>query len=298
MLSFLNVITLKTYTFFTTLTPWLHGRSKRFFRGSLWSIASAWARLLRFVFTRRRPSLNCRTHERTFFTSITPSLHVSINCWWIPMGFMPRKWRNRIITRCSSNVSVAIEVFKTLLSLDDVTSIQRVHLVSPNLKNSHPISNNFHVSTCFHSREKILGDLRTWMHHVIIDDKRVCLLIVLFRSPCFVSFHWWKQISHKCAPPDIVKMWKAKWITLDTMYIHVRWYKNLALRSHIFFSIGTEPHINRSIPSYAPSTVLSMSKFYVEINASNFIPRSLKSWNIFSNSALRNPYFLVVAAQH
>ena len=27
-----------------------------------------------------RPSLNCRTHERTFFTSITPSLHVSLNC--------------------------------------------------------------------------------------------------------------------------------------------------------------------------------------------------------------------------
>jgi len=55
-----------------------------------------------------RPSVNCRTHERTFFTSITPSLHVSLNCWWISMGFMPRKWRKRIITRCSSNVNVTI----------------------------------------------------------------------------------------------------------------------------------------------------------------------------------------------
>ena len=27
-----------------------------------------------------RPSVNCRTHERTCFTSITPSLHVSLNC--------------------------------------------------------------------------------------------------------------------------------------------------------------------------------------------------------------------------
>ena len=49
-------------------------------------------------------------------------------------------------------------VSKTLLSLDDVTSIQRVgqccHLAPPNLKNGHVISNNFHVSTCFHSREK------------------------------------------------------------------------------------------------------------------------------------------------
>ena len=25
-------------------------------------------------------SLNCRTHELTFFTSIKPSLHVSLNC--------------------------------------------------------------------------------------------------------------------------------------------------------------------------------------------------------------------------
>ena len=32
MQSFLNVIILQTYTFFTTLTPLLHGRSKRFFR--------------------------------------------------------------------------------------------------------------------------------------------------------------------------------------------------------------------------------------------------------------------------
>ena len=32
MQSFLNVITLQAYTFFTRLTPRLHGRSKRFFR--------------------------------------------------------------------------------------------------------------------------------------------------------------------------------------------------------------------------------------------------------------------------
>ena len=105
-----------------------------------------------------RPSLNCRNHESTFFTSITPSLHVSLNCRWISIDFMPRKWRNRIITRCSSNVNVAISVSKTLLQLDFVTSIQQVvqccYLASPNLKNSHVSSNNFHVSICFHSREK------------------------------------------------------------------------------------------------------------------------------------------------
>jgi len=71
---------------------------------------------------------------------------------------MPRKWRNRIITCCSSEVNVAIQVSEALLSLDDVTSIQRVgqycHLASSNLRNSHVISNNFHVSACFQSREK------------------------------------------------------------------------------------------------------------------------------------------------
>ena len=159
MLSFLNVITLKTYTFFTTLTPWLHGRSKRFFWGFVVTTGWCMGEAPSVFFSHDvRPSLSCRTHERIFFRSITPSLHVSLNCWWIPMGFMPRKWRNRITTRCSSNVNVAIEVSKTLLSLDDVTSIQRVgqgcHLASPNLKNSYAIFSNFHVSTCFHSREK------------------------------------------------------------------------------------------------------------------------------------------------
>ena len=100
----------------------------------------------------------------------TPSLHISLNCRWISIGFMPRKWRNRIITRCSSNVNVAISVSKTQLQLDLVTSIQRVvqccHFASPNLKNSHVSSNNFHVSICFHSREKKLGYLRTWKPHV------------------------------------------------------------------------------------------------------------------------------------
>ena len=98
-----------------------------------------------------------RTHIFHVHNAITACL--SLNCRWISIGFMPRKWRNRIITRCSSNVNVAISVSKTLLQLDLVTGIQRVvqcrHLASPNLKNSHVSSNNFHVSICFHSRQKI-----------------------------------------------------------------------------------------------------------------------------------------------
>ena len=89
-----------------------------------------------------RPSLNCRTHERTFFTSITPSLHVSFNCRWISIGFVPRKWRNRIITRCSSNINVAISVSKTLLQLGVVTSIEWVvqccQLISCSYKQRKP----------------------------------------------------------------------------------------------------------------------------------------------------------------
>ena len=49
MQSFLNVITLQTYIFFTMLKPRLHGGSKRFFRGS----SSGWPWLLLVVFTRR-----------------------------------------------------------------------------------------------------------------------------------------------------------------------------------------------------------------------------------------------------
>ena len=92
------------------------------------------------------------------------------------VGFMPRKWRNRIITSCSSNVNVAISLSKTLLQLDLVTSIQRVvqccHLASSNLKNSHVSSNNFHVSICFHSPRKKLGDLRTWTPHIVLPPRR------------------------------------------------------------------------------------------------------------------------------
>jgi hypothetical protein len=125
-----------------------------------------------------RPSVNCHTHEHTFFSSFLPSLHVSLNCWWIPMGFMPCKWRNRIITGCSSNVMSPFSVSKTLLSLYDVTSIQRVgqccHLASPNLENSHVFYNNFHVSICFHSQEKKLWDLRPWMHHVNVGWRHIC----------------------------------------------------------------------------------------------------------------------------
>jgi hypothetical protein len=61
----------------------------------------------------------------------------------------------------------------------DITCIQWVgqccRLASPNLKNSHVFSNNFHVSTCFHFREKKSEDHRTWMHHVP-EDKNIQLL--------------------------------------------------------------------------------------------------------------------------
>ena len=153
-----------------------------------------------------RPSLNCRTHERTFFPSITPSLHVSLNCRWISIGFMPRKGRNRIITRCSSNVNVAIWVSKTLLQLDLVTSIERVvqccHLASPNLKNNHVFSNNFHVSICFHSPRKKLGDLRTWTPHVhCIHVKE----LLHFHTPVLQMCSFYRRIRVTYSHVDISK---------------------------------------------------------------------------------------------
>ena len=104
------------------------------------------------------------------------------------------KWRNRIITRCSSNVNVTISVSKTLLQLDLVTSIQRVvqycHLASPNLKNSHVSSNNFHVSICFHSPRKKLGYLRTWTPYVLpMRDSLVSKPQILY------ILHLWHPVS-------------------------------------------------------------------------------------------------------
>ena len=82
MQSFLIVITLQTYTFFTTLTPRLHGRSKRFFRGS-----SA-DRLVRgrVVFTRRSAFFELshpRTHIFHVYNAITACLtQLSMNFDW------------------------------------------------------------------------------------------------------------------------------------------------------------------------------------------------------------------------
>ena len=101
------------------------------------------------------------------------------------MGFMPRKWKNQIITRCSSNVKSPFSVSKTLLSLYNVTSIQRVgqccHLASPNLKNSYVFSNNFHISTCFHSREKNYEtlDLESTMYWLCGDEMTELQLLSL-----------------------------------------------------------------------------------------------------------------------
>ena len=82
MQSFLNVITLQTYTFYRTLTPRLHGRSKRFFRGS----SSGWPRLLRVVFTRRSAFFELshpRTHIFQFHNAITACLtQLSMNFDW------------------------------------------------------------------------------------------------------------------------------------------------------------------------------------------------------------------------
>ena len=82
MQSFLNDLTLQTYTFFTTLTPLLHGRSKRFFSGS----SSGWPRLLRVVFTRRSAFFELshpRTHIFHVHNAITACLtQLSMNFDW------------------------------------------------------------------------------------------------------------------------------------------------------------------------------------------------------------------------
>ena len=96
-----------------------------------------------------------RTHIFHFHNAITACLtQLSMNFDWFHATQVEESDNHPLFFECN----VAISVWKTLLQLDLVTSIQRVvqccQLASPNLKNSHVSSNNFHVSICFHSREK------------------------------------------------------------------------------------------------------------------------------------------------
>ena len=97
MQPFLNVITLYTYTFFTTLTPRLHGRSKRFFRRPqnlnaprkirerLWEGTKQTVGILRFNFRRSQVRkkgkivLNqslIHTYIHPFPTALTPIIFI------------------------------------------------------------------------------------------------------------------------------------------------------------------------------------------------------------------------------
>ena len=74
MQSFLNVITLQTYTFYTTLTRRLHGRSKRFFRRpqnlnaprTVWSICVTGASPLTETLRPFRNHCHCYDPESVF----------------------------------------------------------------------------------------------------------------------------------------------------------------------------------------------------------------------------------------
>ena len=129
-------------------------------RNHVFRSASAWPRLLRFVFTRRSAFFEL-SYPRTHIFHVHNAI---IACLTQLLMDFDGEWRNQIITCCSSNVNVAISVSKTLLSLDDVTSIQRVgqccHYASPNLKNSHVFSQLSRFYLLPFPRKK-LGDLRT-----------------------------------------------------------------------------------------------------------------------------------------
>ena len=96
-----------------------------------------------------------RTHIFHVHNAITACLtQLSMNFDWFRATQVKESDNHALFFECN----VAISVSKPLLQLDLVTRIQRVvqccHVASPNLKNSHVSSNNFHVSICFHSREK------------------------------------------------------------------------------------------------------------------------------------------------
>lgn len=118
-------------------------------------LASEWLRLLWFVFIQHSSFFEL---SHTFINkSIMLSLHISLNCWWIFIGVVSRKWRNLIITCCSLNVNI---IFSTTAAQRCHERVgQCCHLASLNLKNSCVFSDISHVSTCFHSQYKKMETL-------------------------------------------------------------------------------------------------------------------------------------------
>ena len=154
MQSFLNVITLQTYTFFTTLTPRLHGRSKRFFRGS----SSGWPRLLRVVFTRRSAFFELshpRTHIFHVHNAITACLtQLSVNFDWFHATQVEE----------SDNHALFFECKRRHLSIKNTTATRPRHkhstgstvlpldLAQP--KDQLRLLQQLSRSICFHARER------------------------------------------------------------------------------------------------------------------------------------------------
>ena len=167
MQSFLTVITLLTYTFFTTLTPRLHGRSKRFFRGA----SSGWPRLLRVIFTWRSAFFELshpRTHIFHVHNAITACLtQLSMNFDWFRVTQVEE----------SDNHALFFECKRRHFSIKNTTATRPRHKHSTNstvlaLGLAQPKEkprllqqlSRFYLLP-FPEKKK-LGDLRTWTPHV------------------------------------------------------------------------------------------------------------------------------------
>ena len=125
---------------------------------------SAWPRPLRFVCTRRSAFFQLssqRTYIFHFHNAIIACLTQLMVNFDVFHATQMEEWDNHALFL--EYIRRKFSVSKTPLLLDDVTRIQRVgqccHFSSPNLKNSHVISNKIRVSTCFHSREKEIKGL-------------------------------------------------------------------------------------------------------------------------------------------
>ena len=107
---------------------------------------------------------------------------------------MPHKWMNRIMMRCSSNAHVAISLSQTLLEFDMSQAFNGVgqccQFASLNLKDSHVFSNTFHVSICFHSREKI-NNIYYFQHEYTTLKKNYFLT----KKSLTLSFASWRNFA-------------------------------------------------------------------------------------------------------
>ena len=170
MQSFLNVITLQTYTFFIMLTPQLHGHSKRFFRGS----SSGWPRLLRVVFTQRSAFFELShpwTHIFHIHNAITACLtQLSMHFDWFHATQVEESDNHALFFKCKRRHFSIKNITATPTRHKHSTGSTVLSLGLAQPKEQPRLLQQLSRFYLLPFRRKKLGYLRTWTPHAQLQN--------------------------------------------------------------------------------------------------------------------------------